>query len=217
MRIRKRTRKRAKRDAITSLNTHAAKRLKLTLSVLKNAPRWLLRKAAAEAGLDPAKGAKRVRNHLELYQQFGDAPREREPCVYSDEVLDKAISILSKERGLTCEDLKAKLIADGTLSAKGHSTQHFTRKLKERVEACLGQHMYGNYRECVSYLSQSDCDERVKWCKSLLETLETGQRKEEDLVVWDVTSEQESPHPKCECYTLHHEQCRRATVLHILL
>lgn len=191
---------RAKCKKTAEKSKHKEQRLKFVTYVLQHISADLAVKAARHAGISCERMArKRVMQHIQQHESFGDGERRTQARVFTEEVLDKALGVLMEEdqKLLTASKLLGELQQRGVLSSSSHDTRHFIACLRKHAEV-QGWHVQANCTATETFLAPADPKARVVYCKTLLDSFEEGSQSVKTLVFLDETSILEFEHPKGE-------------------
>lgn len=189
----------AKRTKPAARGKHYNQRLDFIIKLIELAPPELVTIAASAAGIKSKSHARqRILDHLREHRTIEDAPRERQPHVFTEAVLDQALEVLAKgDEVLTARELLVRLQERGVLDNADHDVTHFLHGLRNQATG-RGWHMQPNCTSTSSFLAPNDPAARVAYCSKLLKLLQADADALKELVFLDETSILESEHPKCK-------------------
>jgi DDE superfamily endonuclease len=178
--------------------SHSEMRFAVVLAILVATP------LAAAQAIAKAEGAlgheymKRLINHLQTYHSFDDPPRNTRPRLYTDEVFEAALDLLSYHvKDITQLQLVEELQSIGVLPEGSHDEQYFFKQLKAYCQE-RGLEAKAGVTRAESFLQKSDHPNRVDHVERLQKHMKDKGYKESDLVFMDETSVNASNHPKCK-------------------
>jgi hypothetical protein len=136
---------------------------------------------------------------IDMYKQRGhalDAERSGRPAVYTQSVMETAVSTLTSHKGtMSGPELHQKVIQQGILHPSS-DRQRFLSSLRQHVRQ-QGHQLVANCTKTLFYISKEDEQERLAYAKKLHDRLNLDLILNHLWFIDEVTIEEE-PHPKGE-------------------
>jgi hypothetical protein len=134
---------------------------------------------------------------VKMFAQRGnafDCKRPGRPVLYTEAIMEAAYEMLisQEEDLLTGKQLQRMLCDEGVLQSSS-DVDIFMKHLRQYVES-QGHRLITNSTKTTFFLAISDVAARLKYCKEMLEELNS--RPLSGLIFSDETALEESPHPK---------------------
>ena len=151
---------------------------------------------------------KRLIDHLQMHCSLDDGPRNVKPRVYTDEVFEEALDVLTHCDDMTQAKLVKELQRRGVLPPGKHDAKYFFAQLKAHCQE-YGLEARAGVTRAESFLCANDFSERLNFITRIKKQMKDKGYSLSDLVFMDETSVNATNHPKCEWEPCMQTQCPR--------